>query len=306
MRRWKPQPSWRLAAALASLIAAATGLIVVLLPFGSLLAPPPAEWPINRELFLRGLAGLALGLLTAVLAYRFATALTLAYTMDRNGLYILWLGNRAVVPIQAIERVERGMGGIGGSGLALIGFGYLYRRARLADGRILHHFSTRSLAQTLLVHTAHDAYAISPQESDVFVQELEQRRRLGPIQQLTPGFEAGRAFSYAFWEDRQVQLSLLVAALLNLALLGWLMSIYPDLPALIDLRHDATGALVALSPRHQILFLPLAGLVSGLINLGLGIALYARTTTGARLLQIGSAVVQVLFLVAALTILWGG
>jgi hypothetical protein len=306
MRRWKPQPSWRLAAALVSLIAAATGLIVVLLPFGILLALPPAEWPINRELFLRGLAALALGLLTALLAYRFATALTLAYTMDRNGLYILWLGNRAVVPLQAIERVERGLSGIGGSGLALIGFGYLYRRARLADGRMLHYFSSRSLAQTLLVYTAHDVYAISPQESDIFVQELEQRRRMGPIQQLPPGFEAGRAFSYAFWEDRQVQVSLLVAALLNLALFGWLMSIYPDLPTLIDLRRDATGALAALSPRHQILFLPLAGLVSGLINLGLGIALYARTTTGARLLQVGSAVVQVLFLVAALTILWGG
>jgi hypothetical protein len=306
MRRWKPQPSWRLAAALLGLIAAATGLVVVSLPVGSLLAQPPAEWPINRELFLRGLAILVLGLLTAVLAYRFAVALTLTYTMDRNGLYLLWLGNRVVVPIQAIERVERGLGDIGGAGLSLIGFGYLYRRARLADGRMLHHFSTRTLAQTLLVHTAHDAYAISPQESDVFVQELEQRRRLGPIQQLTPGFEAGRAFSYAFWEDRLVQISLFIAALLNLTLLGWLMSSYPDLPALIDLRHDATGAMVTLSPRHQILFLPLAALLSGLLNLGLGIALYRRTATGAQLLQVGTAVVQLLFLVAALTILWGG
>jgi hypothetical protein len=304
MRRWKPQPSWRLWAALVALVVVVSGLIVVVLPIVGALARPPAEWLIDGDLFLRGLAGLALLLLTFAIAYRVAATFTLAYTLDRNGLYILWLGNRAVVPLQEIERVERGLGAAVGRGSPLGGLGYLHGRTRLAGGRTLHRFSTQSLARALVVHTTSASYAISPQEADAFVQDLEQRRRIGAIQQLTPGVEPGRAFFYAFWEDRQVRAGLLVAALLNLALLGWLMFVYPGLPPLIDLRTDASGALATLAPRHQILFLPLAGLVSGLLNVGVGLAIYQRDPVGARLLQIGAAVVQLLFIVAALTILW--
>lgn len=303
MRRWKPQPSWRLWAALLALVVAAAGMIAVLLPLGAALGRPPVEWPIDGALFLRVLAGLALLLLTSFIAYRVAATLTLAYTLDRNGLYILWLGNRAVVPLHEIASIERGLSASPGSGGPLVGLGYLHGRSRMAGGRILHRFSTRPLAQALVLHTASASYAISPQEADAFVQSLEQLRGIGTVQQLTPGVEAGRAFFYAFWEDRAVRAGLLVAVTLNLALLGWLMSAYPGLPPLIDLRTDATGALATLAPRHQILFLPMAGLVSILLNVGLGLAIYQREPVGARLLQIGAAVVQLLFMVAALTIL---
>jgi hypothetical protein len=223
--------------------------------------------------------------------------------MDRNGLYITWLGNRAVVPLQQIESVESGVHLPRAAGDLLRSIGYYHGRGRLADGRVVHRFSSVPLERALVVHTAADSYAISPQDANGFVQELEQRRRLGAIQQLAPGVETGRAFSYAFWDNRAVRRTLALALLLNLALLGGLMLIYPSLPPLIDLRTDATGAATVLAPRHQILFLPLAGAALGLLNLGLGLTFYRREPVGALLLQLTSVGVQLLFAVAAWTIL---
>lgn len=302
MRRWKPQPSALLWVAALALLAAAAGAGYSLWQIATRLTGPPASWPINSDLFAQLLGCLALLLLAGALAYRIAAALTLAYAVDRNGLYITWLGNRAVVPLQQIERVDSGLPIRQNPLDRLRSAGYYHGQVRLPEGGVVHRFSTRPLAQALVLHTLTDAYAISPREPDAFVQELEQRRRLGAIQQLNPGVASGRALAYAFWNQRVVRICLGLAFLLNLALLGWLMTIFPALPELIVLRGDAAGAATALVPRHQILFLPLAAAALGLMNLGLGLSFYRREPAGAMLLQIASVGVQILFLVAALSV----
>jgi Bacterial PH domain len=191
----------------------------------------------------------------------------------------------------------------GGLPALLQSLGYYHGRLRLPEGRLVHRFSSLPVRRSLVLHTSGDSYAISPRDADAFVQELEQRRRLGAIQQLASGVEVGRMFFYAFWDDRVVRWALLGAFVLNLALLGWLMTIYPSLPNPLDLRiADAAGEVVTLRPRHQILFLPLAAFVLSLLNIGLGLMLYRREPAGARLLQLGSLLVQLLFGVAILSI----
>lgn len=303
MRRWKPQPSPVLWAVAAALVGALAGAAYFLVQLGTALARPPAQWPISAGLFLQLLALLALVCVVALAGYRLAAALTLAYAVDRNGVYIFWMGNRAVVPLQQIESVESGLNDPQPAAARLGSLGAFRAPARLPTGRTLHRFSTVPLGQALVLNTPSAAYAISPREADAFIQDLEQRRRLGSIQQLAAGVESGRAFFYAFWDDRVVRWALLAAAALNLALLGWLMSAYPGLPPLVDMRADASGAAAAMAPRHQILFLPLAGVALGLLNIGLGLTFYSREPVGVRLLQLSSAGVQALFWVAALTIL---
>jgi hypothetical protein len=303
MRSWKPQRSGLLWVAIVALALALAGAAVLLAQIAAALTGSPAAWPIGSALFARLLLCLALLLLAGALAYRVAATLTLAYSMDRNGLYISWLGNRAVVPLQQIESIESGVHAPLRPLDRVRSLGYYHGRVRLPEGRVVHRFSTIGLDRALVVHTTADSYAISPQDPNAFVQDLEQRRRIGAVQQLAPGVEAGRAFTYAFWDDQVVRRALALALLLNLALLGWLMTIYPGLPPLVDLRADATGAAAALVPRHQILFLPLAGAALALLNLGLGLGFYRREPAGARLLQIASVGVQALFVVAALTIL---
>lgn len=268
---------------------------------GLALLRPPDQWPIDLTLYLQLLAGTALLLVAGMVAYRVAAALTLAYGVDRNGFYIFWMGNRAIVPLAQIESIDSGASVADKAGLAQR-IAYYYGRIPMPGGRTAHRFSTVPTAQALILHAAGESYIISPDSADSFVQELEQRRRLGAIQQLTSGVEAGRTFFYAFWDDLVVRRALMIAIGLSLALVGWLAAMYPDLPALIDLRADAAGVAAALRPRHQVLFLPLAAIVTLLINAGFGLSLYGRTPAGARMLQIASAVIQLLFAVAVLTI----
>ncbi|NJN16535.1 MAG: hypothetical protein HC822_09805 [Oscillochloris sp.] len=270
---------------------------------GTVLLQAPASWPVDSRLFSALLAGLILVAASGMLAYRVANALTLAYGIDRNGIYVFWLDNRMVVPIGRIERIEQGAA-VNGLGHWLQSLGFYHGRTRLPGGRTLYRFSSIALSRALILHTADAAYAVSPADADAFVQELEQRRRLGVIQQLTPGIEPGRYFFYAFWVDPVVRWGLGLAVLLNLGLLGWLMSLYPQLPLEIALRANAVGDVVGTAPRYQILFLPLAAAVLILVNAGLGMTLYLRQAVGARLLQISSVILQICFMVAVLTIVY--
>jgi hypothetical protein len=273
-----------------------------LFQIGAALAAPPPAWPIGLPLFGQ-LLGAVLGLLIGgALAYRVGATFTLAYSVDRNGAYIFWLGNRAVIPLTQIETIEGGLTTPRRPVDLLRSIGYYHGRNALPSGRTVHYFTTLPPERALILHTAADAYAISPADADAFVQELEQRRRLGAIQQLSPGVEPGPIFFYPFWNDRIVRGFLIAAFVVNLIVLGWLMAIFPNLPELIAVRADAVGAAATLAPRHQVLFLPLAACVVSLVNTGLGITLYTRTPLGARLLQVASLLVQILFAVAVLTI----
>ncbi len=299
MRTWKAQSTPRVWLAVILFIITAAGSAFFFFEVAQALRVPIEDWVINLNLYLRFLAGVALLIVTTLLIYRVASALTLSYGLDRNGFYIFWLGNRMVVPLGQIESVDSSATLNDKGGLT---FGYFYGTFTLPTGKIAQRFSTRPCKHAIMVQTSSHAYIISPDNTDTFVQELEQRQRIGVIQQLTPGVEAGRFFSYAFWNDLVVQRALVLAFMLSLILLGWLASIYPDLPAMLDLRSDASGAATVLSPRHQILSLPLIAFAILLINAGLGITLYGRTPLGARMLQLASVMVQLLFAVAVLTI----
>lgn len=302
MRRWKPQPGLARWLGLAALVAAGAGSGLLGLRLWAVLTQPPASWPVDLQLYGLVLAFLALLFVTALLIYRVASSLTMAYEIDRNGLYISWIGNRLVVPLERIENLERGSSGLPMPWWILPGIGSYQGRVRMRDGRTLNLFATRAPRAALLVTAGDQAYIISPNDTDSFVQDLEQRRRLGAVKPLTPTFEPSRLFFYAFWRDPMVRWAIIGACGLNLLLLGFLATRYPGLSEAIALRFTATGEVAELRPRHQVLFLPLAALTLLLLNTGLGMSLYNRTADGARLLQLGSALVQIFFAVAALTI----
>jgi hypothetical protein len=236
------------------------------------------------------------------LAYRAAAAFTLGYELDRNGLYITWLGNRAVVPLDRITSIDVGAPARLPWSI-LQGIGYYWGQARLADGGKLHLFATRPPARCLIVYTTDGAYALSPADPEAFVQDLEQRRNLGAAKPLAPSVEPSRIFLYDFWNDRTVRTLLLVALALNLAALAFLALRYPELAPMVEMRFDATGEVAELRPRHQALFLPLAAFGLSLLNIALGLALYHRERLGARLLQGASVIVQMLFAVALATVI---
>jgi hypothetical protein len=300
MRHWRPKPGIGLWIALVLLLASAGGIVVFAMRLLPVLAQSPDQWRIDIALYGNFIGLVALGLLSGFLLYRIIGVLTMTYEMDRNGLYIYWIGNRAVVPLAQIESMDSGAPGARVGWPLLHRIGYNWGRGRTNDGRCLHLFSTVSLRKSLVVYTADEAYAISPLNQDTFVQELEQRRRLGAVKSLTPTVEPARIFFYAFWNDPLVRGALLVAFGLNLLALGIIAYQYPGLAEMVPIRFNAAGELADLRPRHQLIFLAMAAFALSLLNALVGIALYRRTRVGATLLQCGSVLVQVLFGVAIL------
>jgi hypothetical protein len=306
MRNWQPQSSLARWVATVLLVLTLAGSIFFLIEIANAVLLPPEQWPVNDRLYMVFLGFIALVSLSVYLAYRVAGAFTLRYSLDRNGLYIHWLGNTAIIPLGQITTIESGAGYELPRGQVLArSIGFYRGQMALPGGRPLQLFGTASpiSPQTLIVHTADAAYALSPVEPDTFVQELEQRRRLGVIQQLTPTIKRGGLLSYAFWADHTIFWAISGAVVLNLMLFGIAMLDYQQLPSLIQFRFDQEGNLAELRPRHQILFLPLAAATIMLLNAGFGLVLYSREVAGARLLQFGSIIVQVLFGVAIVAIL---
>jgi hypothetical protein len=301
MRRWKPQPSAGRWIALIVLLLVLVGAGVVGARLARALSGSPEVWPVDLGLYWLMVVFLFLVLLACVLIYRVGSAFTLSYALDRNGLYISWLGNRAVVPLDQIQSVDVGLKD---AQLPFIrGVAYYHGQGHTSNGKRLHLFATQPPQRCLVIYTPEDAYALSPEDHEAFVQDLEQRRNLGATKLLTPSFEPSRMFLYVFWNDSTVRGLLLVAFLLNLLVLGVLMARYPTLEPMVRMRFDPAGQVADLRPRHQVLFLPLAAFGLTLVNIILGILVYRRQQLGARLLQGASVIVQILFGIATLTII---
>lgn len=303
MRRWKAHSSIGRHLALLLLAVVLAGLALVARQLGQALSGPPESWRVDLSVYGLALELIALLLLAGALAYRGFSAFTLGYELDRNGLYITWLGNRAVVPLDQIQSVDLGLSGARLPWRAVQGIGYYWGQGRTADGRRLHLFSTQPLSQVLVVYTAEDVYAISPDDHEAFVQDLEQRRNLGATKPLAATFQPSRMFLYDFWNDSTVRILLFIAFALNLVALGILAARYPSLEPMIRMHFDAAGQVSDLRPRHQILFLPLAAFSLSLFNMLVGLLFYRSQQIGARLLQGASVMVQVLFGIATITII---
>jgi len=304
MQRWRPLPSSRIWIALALALGSLAGGIGVFTKlFSRVTAASPEQWPIDGWFFAEAVLALGLLILAGAFLYRLGAALTLQYGIDRNGLYIHWLGSRAVIPLHLIERIDQGALAIGNWQTALGSIGYYYGRVKTRDGITIHRFTTRPLAEALVIYVGQEAYAISPVDQETFVQELEQRRRLGAVQTLTPGIHVAHFLGYDFWADAVVRRLLLITLTLNLLLFGALAVIYPALPTEIEWRGDQIGAAAELVPRVRIFFLPIAALLTSLVNVLGGLIVYQRSPLAARLWQGFSVGVQIFFIIAAAAVL---
>ncbi len=310
MRQWKPLPSPGLWIGVLLLLLDLAALGVVATRVVAALLQPPDTWAIGLPLYAQVVALVALLIIAGLLAYRIAAALTLTYELDRNGLAIRWLGNRAIIPMMQIERIDSGDPHARIPRHLLQGIGYysgqMVQSTASEHEQVLHLFTTRTPAHSLIITTSTAAYAIAPRQQDEFVQQLEQRRRLGVTTLLTATTEPGHLFFYAFWHDRVVRRVLLLATGLTLLLAGLLIASYPQLGDVVATRFDAEGHATEHRPRAQVLFLPLAALLVLLLNTLLGLRLYASEKAATYLLLVAAVLVQLLFGVAILELVLHG
>ncbi len=302
MRRWKPKFAFGPWFGLLLLLLILAGVWYFGQRVVLALSGMPQDWPITLHLYADFVVLLALLLLLAALAYRLVAVFTLVYEIDRNGVYITWSGHRAIVPLNQIEHLDIGTPGARMPWRFIQGIGGYWGQGRTANGQPLHLFTTRPPRKCLLLQTSDAVYAISPAAQDAFVQDLEQRRKLGVVKPLVAKVETSRLLAYDFWNDQITRRAVVLAFGLNLLMLGILAARYPDLAVAVSMQFDPSGQALDLRPRHQVLLLPLAAFLISVINMVLGLILYQRERIGVQLLQLASVLTQVLFGVVIIAI----
>jgi hypothetical protein len=302
MRRWKPYPSPGRWLALVLAVVFTGGCIAFAMLAHRHFSGVPAEWTVNLDFYLQFLAMLAMLICAGSTWMRFIQSQTLWYGLDRNAVYISSLGNRELVPLDQIRRLDFGIQVDKLPRSLFQGIGCYWGDTTSNDQTSVFVRSTLPISRCLFILTARGTYAISPSEIEAFVQDLEQRSNLGATKRLIPETEYGPWFNTPFWNDYSSTLLLGLAIIINVLAVGLLAWYYPTLPETIHMHFDAIGDASELRPRYQALFLPLAALGVTAVNLMGAMVCFRFEKLVARLLQAASVVVQILFAVAVLMI----
>jgi hypothetical protein len=257
------------------------------------------------DFFLRFLGFLLMLFLAGTSWMRFLRVVTLWYGLDRNVVYIGSLGNQEMVPLEDILRLDFGVR-VDGLPVPIIqGIGCYWGTGTSSDSASVMVRSTIPPSRCIFIVTHQGTYAISPEEIELFVQELEQRRDLGATKQHAIEVVHGPWFNTPFWNDVSSIYLLALALVVNIIAVGLLSWYYPILPAEVEMRFDAVGGVSELRARHQVLFLPLAAFGVTLVNFFGALVFFRYEKLVARMLQGASVVVQILFCVAVIMIVGG-
>ena len=258
-----------------------------------------AARPVGPGTVLLGGFALILGGLSLLLIYRLWALHTLDYWVQRDAIHILWNGEEAIVPLDHVQRVERG------DGLDLkpnwlhwpepwIGYD--------ADARILA-YASQPPERSLIIVTDEENYLISPDDPDAFIAAFEERRDFGPARKLKPVIYLAAWRQHWLLRDRVAQLLLFGGLALGLVLLAYVAWRYPQLPETIALHFDLDGNPDLLSPRRSIFLIPGVALLIGFLNAAIGYAFYAYRRFIAYLLWSASVILQLMGLYIAMRLI---
>jgi hypothetical protein len=254
--------------------------------------------------FMMGLVVLFSVPVLLVLIYQMASWLTLRYRLNRNGIFVSWVGTEQIIPIRDIQRIVPGRE-FGGTVVRRRGLRWPGHER--GDGMVpgigrTRFLATRPLEEQLLLVTPGRAFAISPDDSDAFLHAFESRQELGPNRLLDQSVRRPRWFTWPLWTDQTAWVLLGVAGIVNLGLFGYLCLRFPGLDFQLPLHFNSLGQADRIGTKVELFALPIIGLIILATNLGLGLFLYRHERAGSYLLWGAAAAVQTLFWLAAFSI----
>ncbi len=296
MTEWQtdPQTGLRVGVALIAAILLVDGGLVTWM----------AVRPVTIWTFVAGLVVLTSFVLIGLMAYWLSGLLHSGYVLDRNAMVIIWGANEQIIPLPDVQQVVRGSeveGRIRLRGPHWPGHWVGYGEVEGIGPTLF--YATAPPQDQILIVTSGLTYGISPENVEGFLQTIQTRMAMGPTHMVELSSKGPDFLQWEFWRD-WLGIGLPVAALvLLLALTGFLCARFSTLPRLLPLHFSALGEPDRLGPRGSLFFLPLIGLITLLVNGGLGGILYRRERVAAYLLWAGAAVIQLLLAAAVLGIL---
>lgn len=250
--------------------------------------------PVDGLSFVLALLVLASVVAIFYLGYRSVGVFTLEYWMDRDGVTLIWGPTRQVVPMGQIQRILEPARVQPLDDPAFWHWPCPHRRRMRTEAfGTVNAYGTRPLAEQILLVTPGEAFALSPDDPEGFLEALQERFALGVNRVRETELQRPPLWTWPLWRDR-VALFLIGAGLLGmLVMFGALSFRYPSLSTDLPLHFDVSGLPDRIAPKSELFTLPLIGLAVWLLNTAAGVWLYRRVQrTTAYLLWFGALAVQ--------------
>jgi hypothetical protein len=245
------------------------------------------------------------------LSYRCLGLLSARYHIADSALTVEWGGRREVIPLAEVDEAHLATEFAGDLRPPVLNW------PGCVTGRIQHPTlgaveflaTTDEKGRLVLVGYSGGWLALSPADPQAFLAGLAER---GPARIDEAPVEAASEYpelsEWALWHDRLGLALIALGGLALLALFGYFIYIFPQLPPEIALRFNAQGQPVRFGPPIGIFTLTVIGAVAWGLNTAIGVALHRRQSerTAAYLLFGATLVVQALTWVAAINLLTAG
>lgn len=260
--------------------------------------------PLSFSTFLFVVVALGLLPLAAWLVLQGRQMREVSYALDRNAFVIRWGDTREIVPMGDVQRVIAATDFE--KGLRFPRFplpGWWFGTARHPALGEIRMYATASLDQQIIVVTPERSYAVSPYDDEAFLDAFRTRLEMRPTQNVQHARLLPAYMQWPILRDWPALALLILAIALNLITFGLGAGRYPSAPAQLALHFDGAGVADRLGEKAQLFGPATIALITLLVNVGIGLALYRKgERLAAQLLWGGSIAVQLLFFVATATI----
>lgn len=289
-----------------SRVAFTSGIVAAIAAVFGALVSAVAAFLVPLSLSTFGFAVAALGLLAlagwlALQAYQLAEA---SYSLDRNAFVIRWGQQREIVPMGDVQRVIAGEDVAEGLRMFRIPLpGWWFGTARHPALGKIRLYATAPLEQQVIVVTPECSYAVSPYDDEAFLDAFRTRLEMRPTQNVAHARILPPFMTWPIWGDKTALVLLILAIGLNLVTFGLSAGRYPAAPAQLALHFNALGVADRYGDKPQLFVPPVIALITLLVSIGIGLALYRKgEKLAAFILWGGAAAVQAFFFVATVTI----
>ena len=230
--------------------------------------------------FLASIVPVALAvILVPFLFYRLLALQRSSYTLERDGVHLMWGLRGEDIPMEAVMWVgdaqdlgyplPRPFTSLPGSVLGV---------RSLPDGKPVE-FLASSQRGVVVIITPQRAFAISPSDPAGFLSAFRRMAEYGSLKPVEARSVYPQVLISRSWSDRWVRILLVGGLALALGLLGW-VSLEVPRHAQIALRISESGALAEnLVPGIQLMLLPMMNIVFFAADLVLGLYFYRHEET---------------------------
>ncbi len=242
--------------------------------------------------------------LIPLLAYRLYALSVANYSLDRDRLTLKWGLRVEQIPISNIEWVRPLASLVGPIPLPLFHLpGSVLGIRHHADLGEVEYLASDSKS-LLLVATPRKTFAISPEESNRFLQDVQRAIEMGSLtpavsHSVYPSFVVAQA-----WDSSLARFLWLAGLFLNIGLLAWVSLMTPSLGN-VSLGFLPSGEARLPSPGLWLILLPIVSIVFFLVGWVTGLVIYRRPDHRpmAIIVWTSGAISAFLFLLAVLFIL---